>query len=73
MSSFDSTQIVASGVCGFLGILEIYGLDHFVIATERSKVCDLPTYKQPRTNATTAGVYALKQVQLIPFFSKETL
>jgi len=67
----NSSQIVASGVCGFLGILQIYGLDHFVVATESSKECDLPTYKQPGTNATTANVYALKQVQLFPFFSKE--
>lgn len=64
----ETTQIVASKVCGFLGILQIYGLDHFVVATERDKVCELPTYKQPGTNATTAVVYGLKQVQLIPFF-----
>ena len=46
------THIEADQVCGFLGILQIYGLDHFVIATERSKVCELPTYKQPVTNST---------------------
>lgn len=67
----ETTQIVASRVFGFLGILQIYGLDHFVVATEREKVCDLPTYKQPGTNATTAGIYGLRQVQLIPFFDTE--
>lgn len=31
-------------------------------------MCDVPTYKQPGTNATSATVYALKAVSLIPFF-----
>ena len=35
----DTTEVVASDVCGFLGILPIYGLDHFVIARERQEVC----------------------------------
>jgi len=61
--------IVSSHVCAFLGILKIYGLDHFVIATEREFVCELPTYKQPMTKATIANVYRLKEVQLIPFFT----
>ena len=64
----ETTQIVNDKVCGFLGILRVYGLDHFVIATERQAVCDVPTYKQPVTNATSATVYALKAVSLIPFF-----
>ena len=64
-----ATKVEASAVCGFLGILRIYGLDHFVIATERAKVCELPTYKQPVTNATLASIYALKKVKLIPFNS----
>lgn len=29
------THVVNDQVCGFLGILRVYGLDHFVIATER--------------------------------------
>ena len=62
------THVVNDQVCGFLGILRVYGLDHFVIATERQAVCDMPTYKQPGTNATSATVYALKAVSLIPFF-----
>ena len=65
----STTKVEASAVCGFLGILKIYGLDHFVIATERAKVCELPTYKQPLTNATLASIYALKKVKLIPFNS----
>ena len=63
----SDTKVIHSKVCGFLGILPIYGLDHFVIATERKQVCELPTYKQPLTNATSASVFALKEVQLIPF------
>ena len=63
----ETTRVEEAAVCGFLGILKIYGLDHFVIATERSKVCELPTYKQPGTNATKANIYALKKVKLIPF------
>ena len=39
-----------------------------MIATKRNKVCELPTYKQPVTGATTANVYELKEVKLIPFF-----
>ena len=66
MSSIS--EVVSDHVCGFLGILQIYGLEHFVIATERQKVCDLPTYKQPgSTRATSAAVYALKKVQFVPF------
>ena len=62
----ETTEIISDKVCGFLGILSIYGLDHFVIATERQAVCDVPTYKQLETNATSATVYALKGVALIP-------
>ena len=67
----SDTQIVDDKVCGFLGILQIYGLDHFVIATESNAVCELPTYKQLGTNATAATVYALKKVRLIPFFDSD--
>ena len=31
-------------------------------------MCEVPTYKQPGTNATTDTVYALKAVSVIPFF-----
>ena len=41
----STTKVEADDVCGFLGILNIYGLNHFVIASERTKVCELPTYK----------------------------
>ena len=66
----NDTEIVDDKVCGFLGILQIHGLDHFVIATESNAVCELPTYKQPGTNATAATIYALKKVRLIPFFEE---
>ena len=65
-------EVVQKNVCGFLGILPIYGLDHFVIATERKQVCELPTYKQPLTNATSASVFCLKEVQLIPFIQEDS-
>ena len=60
-------SVLAAGVCGLLGILPIYGLNHLVIAASRTKVCELPTYKQPLTGACRAGVYQLTEVQLIPF------
>ena len=68
----SDTKVIHDKVCGFLGILQIYGLDHFVIATERKQVCEVPTYKQPLTNATSASVFALKEVQLIPFESLDS-
>ena len=71
LNANETAPVIAQRVCGFLGILPIYGLDHFVIAVQRNKVCDLPTYKQPVTNATTAGVYALQEVRLIPFHGEE--
>ena len=59
--------VIAPRVCGLLGILPIYKLNHLVIASSRRKVCELPTYRQPLTNACRAGVYQLTEVQLIPF------
>ena len=60
-------SVIAEGVCGLLGILPIYKLNHLVIAVARTKVCELPTYKQPLTNACRAGVYQLTELQLVPF------
>ena len=71
LNTNETAPVIEQRVCGFLGILPIFGLDHFVIAVQRNKVCDLPTYKQPGTNATTAGVYALQEVRLIPFYDEE--
>ena len=60
-------EVLAAGVCGLLGILPIHNLNHLVIAVSRTRVCELPTYKQTLTNATRAGVYRLTEVRLIPF------
>ena len=57
----------APKVCGLLGILPIYKLNYLVIAVDRTKLCELPTYKQPLTNACRAGVYQLTEVELLPF------
>ena len=65
----EGAELIEEKVCGFLGVLSIYGLNHFVIATKREKVCDIPTYKQPITGATTANIYSLKEVKLLPMSS----
>ena len=41
----ETTNVVSDKVYGFLGIFSIYGLNHFVIVTERKAVCEVPTYK----------------------------
>ena len=65
----EGAELIEKNVYGFLGVLSIYGLNHFVIATQREKVCDIPTYKQAFTGATAANIYALKAVKLLPMSS----
>lgn len=35
VSDFETIEVISDRVCGFLGILSIYGENHLVIATDR--------------------------------------
>ncbi len=51
---------------GFLGIVDILGVQHLMVLIEKQEIATIPHRHYPEPN-TIASIYELQEIELIPF------